>query len=407
MAKRIFWKKGMRLTDEVLTLSDNCTAELIGKALALNAGGNFGLFPGGHPFGVELEINKNIVEVVKLDCLGITRDGTLIDVHYDTAYTNSFVTRASIPAASEDTTYLLCVSPTGELHDTNDGMCEPAYSFAVIEENSPVPANALLVARLVYEECCWRMDEIDFVPPCLYISSHAKYGELYDRYLQLLTRLDHNLPHRLITPTKDALKIFWPVVQQLLISIDKERDTMTPMMFFASIQKCVSAFVLACKFDEGIQLAEEEEFRNYVNTLYSVKDVFLSIRKGLELCATIAAKVDMINPNVSEAPEVPRPSTVAAPTMSMKKQSVKFGDATFSIKNNTPGAIVHYTIDGTTPTAASPAGTSVVISSGFTDDHFKEPSKRVMVKAMAIKDGRQSSVATFNVEILKGHPLPV
>lgn len=407
MAKRIFWKKGMRLTDEVLILSDNCTAELIGKVLALNAGGNFGLFPGGYPFSVSLDINKNIVEVVELNCLGITRDGTLIDVHYDTAYTNSSVTRATIPAASEDTAYFLCVYSTGELRDTNDGMCEPAYSFAVIEENSPVPANALPVAHLVYDEYCWRMDEIDFVPPCLYISSHAKYGELYDRYLQLLTRLDHNLPHRLITPTKDALKIFWPVVQQLLISIDKERNTMTPMMFFASIQKCVSAFVLACKLDEGIQLAEEEEFRNYVNTPYSVKDVFLSIRKGLELCATIVAKVDMINPNVSEAPEVPRPSTVAAPTMPMKKQRVKFGDATFSIKNNTPGAIVHYTIDGTTPTAVSPAGTSVVISSGFTDDPFKEPSKRFIVKAVAIKDGRQSAVATFNVEIQKGNPIPV
>lgn len=407
MAKRIFWKKGMRLTDEVLTQSDNCTAALIGKALAMKAGGNFGLFSGDHPFSVALDINKNIVEVVALDCLGITRDGTLIDMHYDTAYTNSFVTRATIPAVNEDSALLLCVSPTGELRDTNDGMCEPAYSFAVIEENSHVPANALPVARLVYDEYCWRMDEIDFVPPCLYVSSHAKYGELYTRFQQLLTQLDLNLPVKLITPTKDSLKIFWPIIQQQLITIDKERDTMTPMMLLASVQKCASAFWLACKLDENIELKESEEFRNFVNTPYSVKDVFLNIRKGLELCATIVEKVDMFDSNVSEAPANPHPSVVAAPTMPRTKQRVKFGDATFSIRNNTPGAVVYYTTDGTTPTAASSVGTSVTINSGFTDDSYKEPAKRAIVKAVAIKDGRQSAVATFNVEILKGNFIPV
>ena len=237
MSKRISWKKGMRLTDEVLSMSDNCTSELIGKALVLSAGGNFGLFPNSRPFSLSLDINKNIIDVVSMNCLGITRDGTLIDVNYDTNYTNSFDTRTTIPGSSEDAVYILCISATGEWRDTNDGLCESVYSFSIIDENSSVPANALPIARIVYDEYCWRMDEINFVPPCLFVSSHDKYEEQYLRFKQLLGKLDTILPHKFITEQKDALKIYWPIVQQLAITIDKERDFMTPMMLLGNIQK--------------------------------------------------------------------------------------------------------------------------------------------------------------------------
>ena len=136
MSKRISWKKGMRLTDEILSMSDNCTSELIGKALVLSAGGNFGLFPNSRPFSLSLDINKNVIDVVSMNCLGITRDGTLIDVNYDTNYTNSFDTRTTIPGSSEDAVYILCISATGEWRDTNDGLCEPSYSFSIIDENT-------------------------------------------------------------------------------------------------------------------------------------------------------------------------------------------------------------------------------------------------------------------------------
>ena len=52
MAKRILWKKGMRLTDEVLTLSDKCTEEMVSNALALGACGRMGLMPSSRKFDV-------------------------------------------------------------------------------------------------------------------------------------------------------------------------------------------------------------------------------------------------------------------------------------------------------------------------------------------------------------------
>ena len=66
MPKRINWKKGMRLTDEVLQASDQCTDESIAQAVLLAAGGRFGLFPAVRPFRLSLSITKGVVNVEAL-----------------------------------------------------------------------------------------------------------------------------------------------------------------------------------------------------------------------------------------------------------------------------------------------------------------------------------------------------
>lgn len=48
----------MRLTDEILTLSDRCDEDLVRNAFALSANGHFGLFPNSRPFRLSLEISK-------------------------------------------------------------------------------------------------------------------------------------------------------------------------------------------------------------------------------------------------------------------------------------------------------------------------------------------------------------
>ena len=63
MAKRILWKKGMRLTDEVLTLSDKCTEELVSNAFALGACGRMGLIPSCRKFSISLDINNDVKEI--------------------------------------------------------------------------------------------------------------------------------------------------------------------------------------------------------------------------------------------------------------------------------------------------------------------------------------------------------
>ena len=402
MSKRISWKKGMRLTDEILSMSDNCTSELIGKALVLSAGGNFGLFPNSRPFSLSLDINKNIIDVVSMNCLGITRDGTLIDVNFDTNYTNSFDTRTVIPGSNEDEVFILCVSSTGEWRDTNDGLCEPAYSFNIIDENTSVPANSLPIARIVYDEYCWRMDEIDFVPPCLFVSSHDKYVELYSRFKQLLGKLDTILPHKFITEQKEALKIYWPIVQQLTITIDKEKDFMSPMMLLGSIQKCISGFVLACSLDDYITLGDPEIFQNYVRTPYSYKNVYKKIKEGLELCTSISVKIDGFE---AEEP-APKPGpALSDPTLSSDQlnQSTKTGRIKLTVGNVLDGAELYYSVDGSEPSILSKKGSVITVDPHFKSDKNPEPDKQMTIKLRYEYNGSHSSIGTYQINVHKDY----
>ena len=402
MYKRISWKKGMRLTDEILSMSDNCTSELIGKALVLSAGGNFGLFPNSRPFSLSLDINKNIIDVVSMNCLGITRDGTLIDVNFDTNYTNSFDTRTVIPGSNEDEVFILCVSSTGEWRDTNDGLCEPAYSFNIIDENTSVPANSLPIARIVYDEYCWRMDEIDFVPPCLFVSSHDKYEELYSRFKQLLGKLDTILPHKFITEQKEALKIYWPIVQQLTITIDKEKDFMSPMMLLGSIQKCISGFVLACSLDDYITLGDPEIFQNYVRTPYSYKNVYKKIKEGLELCTSMSVKIDGFE--AEEPAQKPGPA-LSAPTLSSDQlnQSTKTGRIKLAVGNVPDGAELYYSVDGSEPSILSKKGSVIIVDLHFKSDKNPEPDKQMTIKLRYEYNGSHSSIGTYQINVHKDY----
>ena len=152
MTKRICWKKGMRLTDDILRASGNCTVELVGNALALAAAGRFGLFPSTSPFELSLNISNGIVDVELLNCLAVTKSGSLIDVHYDTKFTNSFDTRVQIPEGSGDKEFILTINADSEQwKEVNDGYEEPIYSFSLVTPNNPLPATSLPIARIVDE----------------------------------------------------------------------------------------------------------------------------------------------------------------------------------------------------------------------------------------------------------------
>lgn len=399
MAKRVFWKKGMRLTDEILTMSDNCTLNIISNALALSAVGRFGLFPNLHPFKLSVDINKNTIDIVSINCLGITRNGTLIDVTYDTNYTNSFDTRTFIPMNSEDKLFLLCIGSNGEWRETHNGLCENVYTFSVIEENMEIPTNSLPIARIVYDEHCWRVDEINFIPPCLFISSSDAFEKEHAQFLHILTKLDATLPKKFVTESKDALKIFWPTIQQLRITMDKGHDLMTPMELLGNIQNCVSSFVCACTLDEYINLGEPEEFLNFIHAPYNFRNVYKLIQTGIRLCSEIYTKVE----NFNEIPSTQQPAEIAAPYIDREqlKQTIKCGSVKIKITNPTPGATVYYTTDGNTPSTASMSGTTIIIDSGFQDNWHKEPPRIVTIKTIAVKDGISSKMETFEIHIRK------
>ena len=404
MVKRICWKKGMRLTDSILRASDDCTKEQISNALLMTSARRFGLLPSALPFDVSVNITKDAVDIVALNCFAITKSGTLIDVHYDTEYTNAFDTRVRIPENSSEKEYLLTIDAhDNQWKDTNDGYEEPVYSFSLIAVNSPLPDNAVPIAHIV-DDYGWRVDEIDFVPPCLFVKSHRNYEELFERFTSVLEEIDKKSRAALHGRSRDLIKTFWPMIQQLSIAADKEREVLTPMMLLGYVQRCVSAFTCACDIDDRIELSDAESYREFVAVSCSYKDVFQQIRLGLELCFAISEKIDKLQEGGSVEPSHKAPlALLEAPTID-SSQLVKrctSSKAKITIVNNEPRATVFYTTNGQEPNESSKSGVTVTIETGFSNSRRREPDKMVVLKAKAFLFGAWSDTSMYEITLQK------
>lgn len=396
MTKRVSWKKGMRLTDEVFRMSDRYHAELVERAFLFAAAGRFGLLPSNNPFRLSLDIQKNIVEVVELNCLGLTRDGHIIDISFDSCYSKAGDTRIAIPTQSEDRAYMLLVSVTDQWTDIGNSTCEPIWQYSLIDENSPIPDDALPLARIV-NDMGWREDTINFLPPCLLLSAHERYIQQSTKYYELLKKMDILVFRKLNTESGDARKVFWPEVRRLCITMDKESDIMTPMSLLASIQECISAFHCACLLDKFLNLTEADKYAEYIREPYNFKDCFLKIEEGLSLTTEICQKLE----NITDEPShVQEPSTpwIQETDLHTYATSNNVRIEVFGLDPNSHG---YYSLDGSDPTKPLQGGRFVPINPEFNKTRSHEDDRTYMVKLKSILDGHTSKVASFNLIVTK------
>lgn len=393
----------MRLTDEILRKAADCTEEQVSTALMLSSAGRLGLLPNVREFNLQIDINNGFIEVGALDCLGLTKAGCLVDVQFDTQFSSSFDTRVSLPASSATVLLLLIEAHPSEWHEVNDGYEQPTYSFSLIPEDSPVSPYALPIGRLVNEnEYGWHVDDIDFVPPCLLVSSHRKFVEQQQAFYELLLTLDERLMRQSRSDGRNLMRIFWPEVRNALITVDKEQDTMTPMQLFGHVQRVVSSFTIAIELDDVLNISEEDKqaFNQYALARYNYKDVYRRIKEGLALNATISEKMERLQaaPEPAPRPNQPKAPTIADDQLLKKCTNTK---ARITITNNEPGATVYFSTDGTEPSNALAKGMSFSVSNGFTNDRKREPDKTITVKVMAKLNGVCSRINTYEITLHK------
>lgn len=85
-------------------------------------------------------------------------------------------------------------------------------------------------------------------------------------------------------------------------------------------------------------------------------------------------------------------SQAAAPTASLADGALVVDNTTVILEHPAPNAIIYYTIDGTTPTTASPSGSSLTITGSVGDT--------ITVQALAVVPGMENSdIATFSYTI--------
>lgn len=422
MPKKIKWKKGMRLTDEILRASDESQIQMVGQALLLAAGGKMGLLPSSQPFEVSVNVAKGFVDVESLTCLAITRDGSLVDIHYDTRYTNTQETRVAFAESEGVKEMILAVEVRkGEWHEVADGFEEPDFGFLLLMPNTPVPDNAFPIARIVENPYTgWGVDDTEFVPPCLLLSSHRRLQELRDQVADRLAVADQkallaSMGNRM---ARDVMRIFWPDVRRLMVKVDKERDTMTPMELLAVIQQIIGDFVIACRLTDDIDINEEdaELFNQYVKAPYNYKDVCKRIQEGLGMTLSINSKIDAIiaaapkqEPRREQPQPQPQPSEpeeIPAPYITDENLTVtcKNNNTQIPIVNPAKKSTVTFTIDGSEPTGRSARATKNDTLISFPNTFKttgKEPDKNITVKLCAFAGNERSRVATFEVTLVK------
>lgn len=404
MEKRICWKKGMRLTDQIMRASDVATADRIGDALALASAGRFGLLPSPRQFQLSLNLSANYVEVQALDCLAVTQGGLLIDAQFDTKYTNHLERRVAIPDGGHRELLLTISVDPNQWEETLDGYEEPVYAFNLVGVNSPMSDNVLPIAHLVYSDQIrgWQIDMEDFLPPCLFVSSHRNYVELMDQFVQRLQEMESKVFQRLESGTHEAFRILWPVVQQILIETDKNRDLMTPMALLGNIQKFVAIFTAACRLDQYLNLSDAELFRNYSLAPCDYTNTYTMIKAGLRHCFLISEKVDKIE---AKQPEMPKAKgKIEAPSIAddLLYQNCRTSVVSIPVINKVKGATVYYSTDGSMPSKMVTNG-KVRIKNTFNSVKEEEDDQEYIVKLKAVLNDSESDVSSFTIILHKDY----
>lgn len=395
----------MRLSDEIMRASEEATAARIGTALTLASAERFGLIPSSRQFRLSLNLSNNAVEVNTLDCLAVTRGGFLIDVQLDTNFTDYLEKRVYLPdeMGQRECFLTIGVDPK-QWRETLNGYEEPVYAFDLVGVNSPVPDNALPIAHLFYSDDMrgWQVDEENFVPPCLFVTSHWGYRELLIQFIQKLSEVEAKVFQFIQSGSQEAFRLYWPFVQQILIDTDKNRDTMTPMSLLGNIQKYVAIFTAACQLDPYLNLSDADVFRNYTLAPYNYMNVYPMIKEGLRHCSVISAKVDKIT---AKGPEQPKKKTnVKSPSIADDKlyMNCRTSNVSIPVINNEPGAALYYSTDGSMPSQPVSNG-KVRIKNTFNSKKEEEPDQEFVIKLKAVLNDSESDVSSFTVILHKDY----
>lgn len=395
----------MRLTDDIMRASDETTAARINNVMALASTGRFGLIPSRRQFQLSLKFNADSVEVQTLDCLAVTRGGFLIDAQIDTKFTDSLEKSIALPdETGTNELYLTIGIDPKQWKETLNGYEEPVYYFDLIGVNSPISDYALPIAHLVYLEQIrgWQVDKEDFLPPCLFVSSHWCYEELLNQFVQKLLEVEAKV-FRLLQPgTHEAFRIFWPVVQQILIDTDKNRDLMTPIALLGNVQKLVAIFTAACNLDPYLNLSDAEMFRNFALAPYNYMNVYPMIKEGLRHCYNINEKLDKIEVKQPEAPKAK--GKIEAPFIPEDGLylNCRTSAVNIPVNSNVPGANVFYSTDDSEPSKPVTKG-KIRIKNSFKPIKEPEPDQEFVIRLKAVLNDAESDISTFTVILHKDY----
>lgn len=302
----------MRLSTDVFDALDIYNDENIRLSNIIATGGRYGLIPADKPFELSVNVANSYLEVVALSCHGVTRSGKIVDIDFGADYANTFDTRLPLPSSNGDTAFLLIVKyHNRQWREVDEMYSEPEYVFELIGENSLVDRDSLPIGRLV-NQYGWRLDETDFVPPCLYVAAHPKYMELVNRAKLVFRSISDRCLNAPGCIARHLLGFIWQSAEHNFIDTDKRQDTLSPAELLASLQKVAASFVTGSFIDKYITLENPDPFVEFYHRPYDAQHIYRDIRDGLELCAEISIKMEGVCAMIEDI-EVPEPIPTPGP----------------------------------------------------------------------------------------------
>lgn len=327
MPNKVTWKKGMRLTADIFNSMDTAYFSVFKQLSLISSAGRLGLYTALKPFEISVNVSDNILEVVSLRCNGITKSGQIVEIDFNSEFSHTFDTRVPIPQVNENESLLLVVKiHDSEWREINETLSEIRYSFALIGENTKIGDDALPIGRVV-NQFGWRLDETDYVPPSLFLSSHPKFNKQLLSAIALVKDVYIRCQSSSGCEAKILLASVWNGSSMAWHRLDKERDTLTPSQLFSILQSYITSFVIGCSIDEHVSLEEPEPFIQYGNMTLDIKSLYRDIEMGLSLCEEIGIKMNAVctmtedKPTVVEQPSVhSKPKPVQEPKVQTRNR---------------------------------------------------------------------------------------
>lgn len=307
------WKRGMRLTSEIFNTMESSHLESARMAVSVASAGRCGLFGAADDFSVSVNVDNGIAETVELRCVGVTASGKIVDLDIRPESATNPDTRVSIPAGHEDEAFLLTVRLMEEWREIDELRSEECYRFELVREGGSLGPDSLPVGRIV-NRFGWRLDETDFVPPCLYVHSHPTLMAQAARARQMAEALAEMC---LASPECVARSLtgrVWSAASRLRNALDCEIQTIAPETFLVLVRGLVGEFIIGCSADSHVSLENPEPYVDYMRGVWDAGHVSRDIERGLALCAEVRGKMEVVCTMTEEAPQAPeRPVRKAQP----------------------------------------------------------------------------------------------
>lgn len=224
------------------------------------------------------------------------------------------------------------------------------------------------------------------------------------RFSDLLAAIDTKAQAGLSSSAKNVIRDFWPLVQQLRITVDKERDLMTPSALLSNVQKCVSAFTCATALNGALELANEKMYKSYILAPYNYKEAYQRIKIGLQICFSISEQIEKLQPAPQMEKPVAKPS-LNAPYISEDQlfQNCRSQETNIPVVSPNPKARILYSVDGGVPSKKVTQHGTIVVNNRFNRKKVPEDDQIITIKLMAVLNGVESEVTTSTVTLHKDY----